>query len=338
MDHWGEEQTKYFFELTPERILNCVERLGEKCTGRVIQLNSMENRVYEVELDSDPVRSIVAKFYRPGRWNEQQIREEHQYLQELVEDEIPVVAPLLISGESLFTDPDSKIMFAIFPKVRGRNPDELNTEQLTRLGRLLARIHVVGGRSPNKARLSLTPDQYGRENLRYLISSKSIPNDIAPTYKKVAEEICALSDGLFSGVASQRIHGDCHFGNVLWGRIPLGEELSPEGFFLVDFDDTLMGPPVQDIWLLAPGRDKFGVSDRDVLISAYEEMREFSNKTLKLIEPLRALRFMHFSAWIARRYQDPAFIKAFPNFGTREYWTGALGDLNDQLELIRSEV
>lgn len=330
------EETKYFFGLTPERVLAAVESAGVRCTGRCLTLNSMENRVYEVEIETaddspstDPAsRFRIVKFYRPGRWSEQQILEEHQFLKDLVAQEVPVCAPLEFSdGRTVKLAPEIDIWYAVFPKVRGRAPEELNDEQLQWMGRLLARLHIVGAQREAPHRLKLTPEQYGLTNLEFLQRSNSLPIEVAKNYANLVDEICKASAPLFQGVATQRIHGDCHPGNILWGS---------SGPFFVDFDDMVTGPCVQDLWLVVPGRDTESKIQMDILLDGYEQMRSFDRSSLRLIEPLRALRYIHFSAWIARRWQDPYFQRTFTQFGTHAYWEGQLGDLREQLELIRA--
>jgi Ser/Thr protein kinase RdoA (MazF antagonist) len=291
----------------------------------------MENRVYEVEieLDREPEspseRFRVVKFYRPGRWSPEQIGEEHRFLLDLKAADIPVVAPEPFpDGTTLKRVGDLAIYYSVFPKAGGRSPDELDGEQLLWLGRLLARIHTVGQKREAPHRLRLNPTMYGIENLKYLIDSGVVPRETQGAYRSVVERICAIIEPWFNTVQSQRIHGDCHLGNILWGR---------EGPFFVDFDDMVVGPCIQDLWLIVPGRDE---QQLQTLLSGYELMRPFDRNSLRLIEPLRALRFIHFSAWIARRWHDPAFQRVFPNFGTGGYWGEQLSDLNDQLSLISS--
>ena len=323
---WGESETQHFLDLQPDKILETVEMLGRRSTGRVTALNSLENRVFEVELEDGS--KVVAKFYRPGRWNREQILEEHQYLLDLKEQDIPIVAPIIFpSGSSLEQVKDVNIFCAIFPKQMGRNPQELDTESLLRLGRLLARIHNVGALRPAPNRIRLTPETYGINNLEYLLESDEISYSSVERYEDVVRDICDISAPLFDKFGNQRIHGDCHFGNILWGD---------DGPFLVDFDDMVQGPCVQDLWLICPGRDSHAKEDLDTLISGYEELREFNRSSLKLIEPLRALRFIHFSAWIQKRWTDSTFQKNFPNFGSEKYWREELNDLEEQLELIQS--
>lgn len=330
-----DETTKYFYELTPERILEAVEAAtGLRCTGRCLALNSMENRVYEVEIeiaDESAVKSRfdhfrVVKFYRPGRWTKEQILEEHTFLADVTAADIAVAAPLPFpDGSTLRKVSGSEIWCAVFPKIGGRSPDELNDDDLERIGRLLARLHNVGKSKPAAHRLKLTPELYGLQNLRFLYDQGFLPLELRDYYKQVVEEICTLVTPWFQAADYQRIHGDCHFGNILWAAT---------GPCLLDFDDMVMGPCVQDLWLILPGRDEETRRQLQVLLSAYEQMRSFDRETLRLIEPLRALRFVHYSAWIARRWQDPAFQRTFPQFNTPGYWNEQLSDLREQLSVI----
>ena len=329
-----DDNTRFFYALTPDRILDAVEHFGVRCTGRSLALNSMENRVYEIEIevDEDLVRSPsdrfrVAKFYRPGRWTREQILEEHAFLRELAGQEIPAIAPLEdADGSTLGVLKEAPIFFALFPKVGGRAPDELDREGLQRLGRLLARVHTVGAARRFQERIALTPESYGLANLRFLRESGSLPDEVAQPYASLVESICTLTAPWFAETANQRIHGDCHLGNILWRH---------EQLFLVDFDDVVTGPCVQDFWLMIPGRDEENRGRMDLLLTGYEQMRSFDRRSLRLIEPLRALRYVHYTAWIARRWQDPAFPRTFPHFGTPQYWREQLADLHEQWELIQ---
>jgi Ser/Thr protein kinase RdoA (MazF antagonist) len=327
------DSAQAFFEITPDRVLAAVERLGVRCTGRVLALNSMENRVYEVELDVQlPPKAPkwesfrVIKFYRPGRWSREQILEEHEFLREAALAELPVVAPLPFpSGATLDIVPDSRIYCAIFPKVGGRISDELADSELEQIGRLIARLHAVGSIHPFRHRLSLTVKSYGYDNLEYLRQHRLIPATVEGHFIRIAERIFATTEPWFSGVANQRIHGDCHLGNILW----LWSQCS-----VVDFDDSLMGPCIQDLWLLTPGRDDDSLRRQEALIRGYSEMRPFDRDTLRLREPLRALRMVHFTTWIAKRFEDPAFKQVFIDYGSERYWREQLVALQEVGECL----
>ena len=340
---WGDTETQFFYDLTPGRILDAVEAsTGLRCTGRALALNSMENRVYEIELDLDERpknpsdRFLITKFYRPGRWTRDQILEEHQYLAELAELEIPVVAPRpFIDGSTLHQLPDGGLYYAVFPKIGGRSPDELSESEIAQVGRLLGRMHNVGAAKPAQHRLKLTPESYGTANLQHLLASGIVPRDVEKEYAQVIHDIVQLTSPWFQAATSHRIHGDCHRGNLLMGRT------SAEGngtLFFVDFDDMVTGPAVQDLWLLIPSRDEHSVRLLNAMLEGYESMRAFDWSTLRLMEALRALRFVHFSAWIGRRWQDPAFPRAFPEFNSPRYWRDQITDLREQWELLQRHV
>ncbi|MBT7609153.1 MAG: serine/threonine protein kinase [Bacteriovoracaceae bacterium] len=329
---WGNQETQYFYELNPIMVLEAIEAVGLATTGRCLPLNSMENRVYEIELnqplgknDSPSDSYVVAKFYRPGRWSESQILDEHQFLLDLNSNEIPVIAPLVINGKTLFKIKDHDLLYTIFPKQGGRNPDELDEEQLEQIGRLLGRIHSVGKSKVSDHRITISPHSFGTQNISFLDKSNAIPSLINNQYLDMAHEIVELMTPLFENIDYHRIHGDCHAGNILH---------KDSGFFFVDFDDMLNGPAVQDVWLIIPGVDHRSKQDRLILLEAYETMCDFNYQSLKLIEPLRTLRFIHFSAWLTKRWEDPSFKIAFPHFASDDYWNIGLRDLIDQKMLI----
>ncbi len=330
---WGGEEARCFFELTPDRILDAVEEAGVRTTGRVLQLASMENRVYqvEIELDEEPKSASdafrVVKFYRPGRWSREQILEEHRFLEELVEDEVPVVAPQQIEGIGTLGEAAGLgIWWTLFPRVGGRAPDEMDNDQLAQLGRLVARLHQTGVASDAPSRLRLDIETYGYGNLDSLLDADALPASVTERYQALVEQICEMSAPWFEQVDYQRIHGDCHAGNVLW---------NDAGPFLVDFDDMVRGPCVQDLWLLVPGYDAEALVRRESLLEGYEQLRDFDRADLRLIEPLRGLRLVHFSAWIAKRYEDPAFVRAFPDFGSERYWFEETSALQEVLARVQ---
>ncbi len=317
--------TDSFLSLDPVRLLDAVEAglgSGARATGRCLALNSLENRVYEIELEER--ESVVAKFYRPGRWSRDSILDEHAFIAELAAAEIPAAAPLQLSNGSTLGEA-SGLWFALFPKFRGRLLPELDDGQLQQIGRWLARVHNVGVLRPALHRLTLTPEWWGLESIKFLLASNSIDGQLCARYERGVRTLVDRITPLFVGTESIRIHGDCHLGNVLW------HAQSPH---LIDFDDMMMGPPVQDVWLVVRGRDVEANRQRDVLCDGYEQMRDFDRTTLRLIEPLRALRMIHYAAWIARRYQDPAFQRAFPEFGSYRYWLSECEDLDNQIALL----
>ncbi len=333
---WGDSETQFFFHLGPDVVLNAIDSVGLKTTGRVLTLNSMENRVYEVEIErpQNEIKSpsdnfIVAKFYRPGRWSPNQLQEEHDFLRELMAEEIPVIAPMEFNGRTIFEVADHNIMFAIFPKKSGRSPEEMGGEYLEIIGRLLARIHNVGAVKKAEYRISINPDSFGLSNLEFLLSNNFIPSHLSNRFKTVVENICQLSRPLFSDILIHRIHGDCHSGNII--------VRDQEGPYFIDFDDMLMGPVIQDIWLVVPGTDQEAIINRNILIESYESMRPFDYRSLKLIEPLRSLRYIHFAAWIAKRWDDPYFKHTFTHYGTDAYWETLISDLQYQFIKISEQ-
>jgi Ser/Thr protein kinase RdoA (MazF antagonist) len=290
-------------------VLEAVEVGGLRCTGRVLPLRAFENRVYEVELDDD--RRLVVKFYRPGRWSRETILDEHIFLGELEAAELPVVAPMDLGIGATLAEVDG-IFYAAFPKVRGRTLDEADDERLRRIGRLIGRMHAVGAAHDAPHRPRLTVERYVHESLETLAAGSVIPGPLAGRYQDVARRIADAVAAPLAAARTQRIHGDLHWGNALWGS---------DGPILVDFDDMLVGPPVQDLWLITRGDSEDARKAREQLIEGYELFREFDRSTLALCEPLRALRIIYMSGWIARRWEDQSFRTAFPTFTTDSYWS-----------------
>lgn len=304
----GARASAGFYALTPDRVLDAVEVGGLRCTGRCLPLRAFENRVYEVELDDD--RRLVVKFHRPGRWSREAILDEHAFLAELAEAEVPVVPPLDLGTGSTLGEIDG-ILYTAFPKVRGRVLDELGPDLRRRLGRTLGRMHAVGAarEAPHRPRLGV--ERSIDASLEVLLGGHFIPDHLAARYRDVALRIANAVRAPLGAARAQRIHGDLHPSNILW---------TSEGPILIDFDDFLTGPPVQDFWLLARGDSEEARRARDELIEGYELFREFDRSTLGLCEPLRALRIVYISGWIAKRWDDPAFPGAFPTFRDQGYW------------------
>lgn len=314
-----------FHALSPDKVLDAVEVGGRRCTGRFLTLNSYENRVYQLELEAeDGPRGewVVAKFYRPGRWSREAIGAEHAFLRELAAEGLPVVPPL---DETLHEA--GGILYAVFPRIGGRAPDEPTDDQLRTLGRLLARLHNVGALAPASDRPRLTPGTYGRDNLAWLLANDVLPVEVRAQYAATVEALLDRIEPWFQGVPHLRIHGDCHLGNLLWA--PGGG-----GPTFLDFDDFLNGPAVQDVWMLAPSADAEGARQRGVLVEAYRELRDLEPAWLRLVEPLRALRFIHYATWIARRLRDPTFARTFSHFGTLQYWQREVQDLREQIARV----
>jgi Ser/Thr protein kinase RdoA (MazF antagonist) len=317
--------TEFFFALTPDRVLGAIEAAGFAPTGHCTALTCLENRVYDVRLEEG--RHVVAKFYRPGRWSRQAILDEHRFLFDLRDAEIPVCAPLTLrDGDSLGTM--EGIHFGVWPRTGGRAPEEFSDAEVAMLGRLLARIHNVGAARDAPQRLRLDPKTSAYGPLELLETRGFLPDAVAKRYRRAVERLAALYRAWSEGVPVHRIHGDCHAGNLLRGS---------EGWFVLDFDDTLVGPAVHDIWMLLPGRDAEGLRQRALLIDGYRQLRDFESRWLRLVELLRAFRFVWYAAWIARRWDDPAFPAAFPHFGTAEYWERETRDLEEHLERLLRE-
>jgi Ser/Thr protein kinase RdoA (MazF antagonist) len=312
-----------FFSLTPERVLEAVEAGGLRANPVCYPLNSFENRVYEVEL-ADKSR-VVAKFYRPGRWSREQILEEHAFLAELDAEEVPVCPVRPFPDGSTLKRIDG-IEYSLSDRRGGRAPDELSHLDLERLGMFAGRMHDVGARRPAASRPRLTADRYVRDALRRIAVQGSLTGPLRDRYFAVAEEIAEIADRLLEGVAVHRIHADLHLGNVLFRDGELR---------VLDFDDMVTGPAVQDLWLALPGRGPEVEAMRDALLAGYERFRDFDRSTLRLVEPLRGLRLVRYAGWLARRFDDPAFRAGWPHFGTADYWEREVADLEEQLEAVR---
>ncbi len=314
-----------FAGLRPERILDAIESVGYRCDGALMALNSYENRVWQIGIeDSAPV---VAKFYRPGRWSDAQIAEEHAFTAAMAADELPVVTPLSIAGKTLFSH--GGFRFSVFPRQGGRAPEFCEPEILEWMGRLMARIHVVGAREPFLVRESLNIRSFGVESRDWLLANRVIPEELEAVWQGVADQaLDEVRNGFARAgqVRQLRLHGDCHVGNVLW---------TTDGPHFVDFDDARMGPAIQDLWMLLSGdAEEMGKQFGHVL-AGYETFREFDDSELYLVEALRTLRLMHHSAWLARRWNDPAFPAAFPWFATKRYWEERILELREQIAAMQ---
>jgi Ser/Thr protein kinase RdoA (MazF antagonist) len=315
-----------FYELSPETVLDALEAVGFRCDGRVLALNSYENRVYQIGIeDSSPV---VAKFYRPNRWSDAAIREEHAFSLELAAQEIPVVAPLDVSGSTLHVHHGFR--YAVFPRRGGRWPELGKAEEREWVGRFLGRIHAVGRVRPFFDRMRLSIDTLGRESRRFVLESGFLPGYLEEKYADVThdliEEIEARA-GDWGGARLTRILGDCHRGNILW---------TDAGPHFVDLDDCLTGPAVQDLWMLLAGDAREMRGQLADILSGYEQFAPFDRAEIALIEPLRALRMIHYAGWLARRWDDPAFPSAFPWFAGPRYWEEHHRALEEQLGAVRA--
>jgi Ser/Thr protein kinase RdoA (MazF antagonist) len=312
--------TEYFYALTPERILEAFTQAGIRCQPAVRFLNSLENRVALVE-DEEGER-WVAKFYRPGRHSHAALLEEHRFLKELFDAELPVIPPLeLTQGGAGTLGSIAGIYFAIFPHHPGSPPDELDAGKAALLGEIIARIHIVGFRSPSPQRQVWNPDTLGEADLAVL--ARVMPPEIWSRYERTARRLIGWVSPRIADTPRGRIHGDFHRGNLLWRST---------GPLIVDFDDMTMGPPVQDFWMMVPGRDAEALTLRETLVQAYEKLRPFDRQSLELVEPLRAFRYIHYVAWLSARQKDPAFVRVLHDFGSRSYWMEELEELDAQLE------
>ena len=313
--------THPYSALTPDVVVGAVEALGDLCDGRVLALNSYENRVYQVGREDDV--PVVVKFYRPGRWTTPQILEEHEFAAELVRAEIPVVAPEVHDGRTLFEA--AGFRYAVYRRQGGHWPELGSKDERVRMGRFLARIHAIGRTRPFRHRLRLDWRVMGGETVDYLLEAGWIPPHIEAAYASVADDALAIVEQRFSEATpyrTLRLHGDCHPGNVLW---------TDAGPHFVDLDDCLMGPAVQDLWMLLSGRPaEMGAQLHD-LLEGYGDFADFDYHEIALIEPLRTLRIMHYAGWLARRWDDPAFQRAFPWFEEPKYWEQHVLDLREQI-------
>lgn len=316
--------TTPFAQLDPELIFDAIESTGLRCDGRLQVLNSFENRVYQVGIED--AAPLIAKFYRPARWSDAEILEEHAFVAELVEREIPVVAAMPFAHTNLLQHQGFR--FALFPRRGGRAPELDDPEVLKWLGRFLGRIHAVGALRPFEHRPRLDIASFGEAPRDALTHSDFIPPDLRQTWRSVVDQVLDGVRRCFDragDVAHIRLHGDCHAGNVLW---------TDAGPHFVDFDDARSGPAMQDVWMLLSGEAPAMARQLDHLIEGYEQFCDFDTRGLHLVEALRSLRLIHYSAWIARRWDDPAFPAAFGWFSTPRYWQDQILALREQVALM----
>ena len=320
-----EQAATPFANLSPDLILDAIEQLGLPTDGHLLALNSYENRVYQVGIEDAP--PIIAKFYRPGRWSDAAIGEEHEFSEELAALEIPVVPPVVLHGRTLNEFGGYRI--SVSPRRGGRTPELEDPEVLQQLGRFIARIHCCGAVKPFRNRPYLDIASFGDGPTRFLLNSDWIPTELRSAYQSVVNHALEAVRACYERagpVETIRLHGDCHRGNMLW---------TDDGPHFVDFDDARMGPAVQDLWMLLSGdRQEMSSQLADVL-AGYEDFRELDTRELHLVEALRTLRIIHHSAWLARRWEDPAFPLAFPWFDTQHYWQNQILQLREQLAAMQ---
>ena len=330
--------THPYAALTPDVVLDALASVGLYGDGRLTALSSYENRVYQVHLEEPHAgqAAVVTKFYRPGRWNPAQIREEHAFAAELVAAEIPVVGPLTLQGATLHDF--GGFAFSVSPWRGGRAPELDDFEVLEWIGRFLARIHTVGAAHPFAARPALDLQSFAIEPHDWLLAHDMIPLDVQGAWQEACQKsikLIANYDLLTLGTGQNsskiRLHGDCHPGNILWTPA----DRPGGGPHFVDLDDARMGPAVQDLWMLLSGDRRQRTQQLGALLEGYEQFRAFDRRELTLIEPLRTLRLIHYSAWLARRWNDPIFPINFPWFGTSDYWRGQVDTLSEQIEAMQ---
>jgi Ser/Thr protein kinase RdoA (MazF antagonist) len=321
-----------YAELTPDRVMDALQDLGLWPDGRLLALSSYENRVYRAHLD-EPVQgstAVVLKFYRPGRWSREQIQEEHDFAAELLAAEVPVVPPMVFNGQTLHQS--AGFDFSVSPLRGGRTPELDDLEVLEWIGRFLARIHTVGAAKPFAHRPTLDVQTFALEPAEWLQKHQMIPLEVEREWREAfAEALALVQEKMAQGAADRcliRLHGDCHPGNILWTPA----ELPGGGPHFVDLDDARMGPAVQDFWMLLSGDRAQRTQQLGALVDGYEQLRNFDRTELALIEPLRTLRLLRHSAWIAQRWGDPAFPIAFPDFGTPNHWADQTVLLHEQID------
>jgi Ser/Thr protein kinase RdoA (MazF antagonist) len=328
-----------FAALDPDFVLTALDAVGLRGDGRLLQLNSYENRVYQVYLEGG--RIVVAKFYRPARWTDAQILEEHAFAGELAAAEIPVAPPLALApaaadprlrlaGATLgcWTERDASYRFAVADRASGRGPELDDPEVLERIGMYLGRIHAVGDKAAFRERITLDVPTFGRDPRDWLLQHDAVPAEAVDAWRAVVDRALERAQSAFDAarpLRTLRLHGDCHPGNILW---------SAHGPCFVDLDDAATGPAVQDLWMLLSGDRASMARQLDTVLAGYEQFRAFDRRELALVEPLRTLRMIHHSAWIARRWDDPAFPIAFPFFESPSYWAQETTRLREQLEAM----
>jgi Ser/Thr protein kinase RdoA (MazF antagonist) len=317
--------THPYSELTPDVVLTAVESLGYVTDARIFALNSYENRVYQIGLEDKP--NIIVKFYRPDRWSTEQILEEHSFTQELADLEIPVVPPLNFPGKGTLLEFNG-FQFSVFEQFRGRPPELDNLDNLLVMGRFVGRIHAVGALSNFSHRVALTLDRFAISSRQFLLENNFLPPTLLQAYETLSQDLIDKMQQRFEAhgpITRLRLHGDCHTGNVLWkDDIP----------HFVDFDDIMMGPAMQDLWMMLSGDRNQRQAQLLELAEGYNEFHDFRASELELVESLRTMRLMNYSAWLAKRWEDPAFPLSFPWFNTERYWAEHILELREQMAAL----
>lgn len=322
------ETQQPYADLSPDRILDSLDGVGFVCDGRILALNSYENRVYQ--LGQEDGGFVVAKFYRPGRWTDEGIREEHRFALELVESELPIVPPVAVNGETLHHHAGYR--FAVYSRQGGRWPELGRDEDWEMLGRFIGRIHAVGAIGAFAHRQEISIDRMGRKASHFVLLCDWMPPHLVQSYHAIVDRLLVAVDEAFERAEPfrrLRIHGDCHFGNVLW---------TDDGPHFVDLDDCVTGPAVQDLWLFLSGEREDRSLQLQRLLRGYRQFHDFDYRELHLIEALRTLRMINYTAWIARRWEDPAFPKAFPWFVETKYWEEHVLALKEQAAALAEPV
>jgi Ser/Thr protein kinase RdoA (MazF antagonist) len=306
-------------------VLDAVEELGFEADARIFALNSYENRVYQVGVSDS--RFLIVKFYRPGRWSREQIQEEHAFLRELAGLEIPVVPPMEFEGKGSLLQ-FREFFVAVFPQFIGRPPELDSLDNLLIMGRYIGRIHAAGEQDSFRARETISVERFCVDSREFLLANDFLPGDLVPAYETLSAELVSKVQQRFAEVKNLRtlrIHGDCHPGNVLWrDDVPT----------FVDFDDSVTGPAIQDLWMMLSGDRNQRQAQLLELVEGYNEFHEFKVRELALVESLRTMRLMHYAAWLARRWSDPAFPLSFPWFNTQRYWSEHILELREQMAAL----
>jgi len=313
-----------FAELQPDTIIDAIEKLNLACDARIFALNSYENRVYQIGIEDK--QPVIGKFYRPNRWSDEQILEEHVFTENLSQLEIPVIAPIAFADKTLIYH--NQYRFALYPRHGGRTPELDNKDHLQWIGRFIGRIHSVGATESYQHRPAIDINSFAIEASQFLIANEFIPDYLNEAYQSLINDLIKLLEQRFELVKydSIRLHGDCHPGNILW---------TDKGPHFVDFDDSRMGPTIQDLWMLLSGDNEEQTVQLNHILDGYFEFHEFNPAESRLIEPLRTLRIIYYASWLAKRWSDPTFPLNFPWFNTPNYWEQHILELREQFSLLQ---